>query len=119
MSIPNPFKLVNTDDGPWYEVLLPGGPGPVSFGPEHAHTLIAIHNVATPNDVLHHEPGHVSGPVVLRLPGLFMPPQGTVIQVAEPNRDVVVSDVRLQVDPAGFAAIVYVTDAVEQDEVSR
>ena len=98
---------------------MPEGPGPVRFGPEDIHTVIAIHDVATPNDILRHEPGHVSGPVIMRIPGLFMPPQGTVIQVSEPNRDVVVSDVRLQVDPAGFAVVVYVTDAVEKEEVGE
>ena len=110
----NPFKLVPTDDGPWYEVLLPGEQGPIAFRPEDVQTLIAIHDIESPHDVLNHQPGHVSGPVVMRIPGVFIPPQGTVIQVAEPNRDVIVSDVRLQVDPAGFAAIVYVTDSRDE-----
>ena len=64
-------------------------------------------------DVLGHEPGHVSGSVVMRLPGLWAPPQGTLIQVGEPNRDVFVTDVRYQVDTAGFAAIVYMSDSQE------
>lgn len=113
MSIRNPFKLVATEDGPWYDVLLPETGSPVVLKSEEVQTLIAIHDVTGVSDVLDHQPGHVSGPVVARFPGLFMPPQGTVIQVADPNRDVVVSDVRLQVDAAGIAAIIYVTDSRE------
>lgn len=115
MATRNPFKLVSTDEGSWYEVLLPGANGPVLYRPEDVQTLIAIHEVRGPSDVLDHQPGHVSGPVVMRMPGAFIPPQGMVIQVAEPNRDVVVSDVRLQVDAAGFAVIVYVTDSRNGD----
>ncbi|MEX0825941.1 MAG: hypothetical protein WD184_04190 [Acidimicrobiia bacterium] len=113
MTIRNPFKLVATDDGPWYEILLPESDGAVVLQSDQVQTLIAIHDFRGPADVLNHEPGHVSGPVVMRFPGVFMPPQGTVIQVSEPNRDVIVSDVRLQIDAAGLAAIVYVTDSRE------
>ena len=113
MSWKNPFRLVSTPDGQAYEAQLPDGPGIAVFEEHEIHTLVAIHHVDGVADVLSHEPGHVSGTVVMKLPGLWAPPQGTLIQVGEPNRDVVVTDVRYQADPIGFAAIVYVSDSQE------
>ncbi len=111
MSWKNPFRLVNTSDGLAYQAGLPDGPGIAVFDEADISTLVAIHNVEIVADVLSHEPGHISGTVVMKLPGLWAPPPGTLIQVGEPNRDVVVIDVRYQIDPGGFAAIVYVSDS--------
>ncbi len=111
MNWKNPFRLKYTPDGPMYEVLRQGGPGATVFTSDELHTSIVIHNVETVSDVVDHEPGHISGPVIARLPGLWAPPPETVIQVCDPNRDVIVTEVRYQVEPDGLVAMVYVRDS--------
>lgn len=118
MNWKNPFRLKDTPDGPWYEVLRPDGPGMLEFTSDEFHTLVAVHDVDGVSDVVGYEPGHASGSTVAKLPGLWAPPIGTVIQVGEPNRDVIVTDVRYQVDPGGFAAIVFVTDSDRESSQS-
>ena len=106
MDWKNPFRLVDTPDGPAYDAAMPDGPGIAEFERDEIQTLIAIQHFDGPADVMLDEPGHLDGVPVAILPGLWEPSVGTPIQVAEPNRDVVVSGIRYQVDGGGFAAIV-------------
>jgi hypothetical protein len=107
----NPFRLVDTPDGLAYEVTQPGGPGISEFKKGEVHTLVAVQGIEGVSDAINSEPGHLSGTAIATLPFLWAPAIGTPIQVGEPNRDVVVSGLRYQVDPGGFAAIVYVSDS--------
>jgi hypothetical protein len=107
----NPFRMVSTPDGDVYEAMQPTGPGIADFENHEVHTLIAIHHIDGPADLMVDEPGHLDGTTIAKLPGLWAPPPGTPIQVTEPNREVVVTGIRYQVEPLGFAAIVYVSDS--------
>lgn len=95
MDWKNPFRLITMPDGP----MLEGDrDGPVDFTHEELSTSIAVTDQA----------GETSAMVIMTIPGLWTPPLGSEIQVAEPNRSVYVHHVRYQVDTKGFGAIVYV-----------
>jgi hypothetical protein len=107
----NPFRMVETPTGMEYEAMQPDGPGMALYESHEVHTLVAIQTIEGVADVRINEPGDLDGTPVAKLPGLWIPPIGTKMQVAEPNRDVVVSGIRYQFDALGFVAIVYVSES--------
>ena len=96
--VTNPFKIVDSQDGPVQEGRLSESAVP-EFGPDGVETVICVRD----GDSGVHE--------VMKLSGvLWNPAPGSVIELGEPNRDARVLSQVFMVVPGKVASVVCVAD---------
>lgn len=94
----NPFRIVDSGDGPLQQGLESDTPCEVS--PEEVYTLVRIQGMG--------EPGSMKA--VLRMPGIWAPDVGTEVDLTEPPRSAQVLSQRYQISETGVVSLVVLTD---------
>jgi hypothetical protein len=98
----NPFRLVETPDGPVQAGLLPDA-GIAALPTERFRTHVLVG-----------EPGEAGGQTIMRIEAEWAPRIGATLQLGEPNRDALVFDVQYRMDQEGLWTFVYVHDPIER-----
>lgn len=102
----NPFKLVETEDGPARLGQLPHGTQ--TFGEGEVWTYFCVAS---------HKSGKGGGTVVAKTRGLWAPAVGSVFELGQPNRDAVVVRQNYQFDNGGqLNSMVYLWDSMEEGD---
>ena len=103
----NPFRVVDTPDGPARLGQLPKGTQTLEDGEVWTYFCVASH-----------KSGKGGGTVVAKTRGLITIPVGSVFELGQPNRDAVVVRRNYQFDNAGHVnSMVYLWDSMEEGDL--